>query len=80
LNKYIATYTGTGINAHNFNNIELKVVKTNNGIEIYVGTTKFATITNEDIGEEFFKENKEYCCSLVSTQLAGIVYNKVSIS
>lgn len=80
LNRYIATYTGTGINAHNFNNIELKVVKTNNGIEIYVGTTKFATITNVDIGEEFFKENKEYCCSLVSTQLAGIVDNKVSIS
>ena len=80
LNRAVGEYSGTGITAHSFSSIALKIVKTDTGITVFVGNTQLAAITNTEIGEQFFVAGREYCCALVSTQLAGDVVNDVSFS
>ena len=81
LNKHVATYTGTGVTSHNLNGKDwsLKIIKTDNGIEILLNDVSFGTITNETLGEEFFVSKREYCFGLVSANLAGDIYNLVTL-
>ena len=81
LNKHVETYTGTGVTTDNLNGKEwaLKLVKTANGVEIFLNDLSFGTITNETLDEEFFAEGREYCFGVVSSSLAGNIDSRITL-
>lgn len=69
-----------GINAPQFSDVTLKIVKTSTGIALYIGDTQFATVTNADIGEDFFAADKEFCVVVMSQMIAGDIYHDLSLT
>lgn len=77
--KSVVNKLGTPITGHAFSGIALKLVKSDGGLQVYIGETLFESIDNELLGEEFFKQGKEYCFGIISTMLAGDIYNEITI-
>lgn len=75
----VSVLSGTPVTGHAFSDIALKLVKTSGGLKVYIDEAQFIEITNESLGEEFFVSGKEYCFGIVSTMLAGDIYNKTTI-
>lgn len=79
LNKNLGIYMNTGVTGHSFDDMSLKLVKTAETLEIILNGVTITTVTNQTIGEDFFVDGREYCFGVISSNLAGDIYNEITI-
>lgn len=82
INKGVKSGTqDVGVNAATFAGVKMKIVKTTDGITVYVGDNiQLCTVSNADIGSEFFVEGKEYCVAMTSQAMAGQINHDITIT
>lgn len=70
-----------GVNAATFDNVKIKIVKTTDGITVFVGDNiQLCTVNNTDIGADFFAEGKEYCVAMTSQGISGQINHDITIT
>lgn len=80
LNRNISRGTAdVGLNSAAFSNITFKLVKSADGLTVYIGGNEIVKITNADIGEEFFVEGREYCAAIATQMISGNIYHDVEV-